>query len=142
MEVMAETGATSPLDSEINDRIASGEGFDLVIGSNLSSGVGDIMVNVNADMEHPSVTLAKMIAPSPDWYVGVVNINLVEGGKFVDMKTVNAQVYDAGTDSGDNFTSGNDDTVPKQPIALIKNPPLGNGVTVTPPIGIVTFSKL
>jgi hypothetical protein len=43
-------------------------------------------------MEHPSITLATMIAPSPDWYIAVVNINLFENNSFVNQKTVEARV--------------------------------------------------
>ena len=138
---MAEKGEISPLDNEINDLIASGEGLGLVVGSNLASGTGEITVNVNVDREHPSVTLSTMIAPSPDWYVAVVNINLLENGQFVSDKTINASVYDAGTDSGITFTSGDDETNPKQPVSLIVSPPLGNGTSISPPIGTVTFTK-
>jgi len=141
IENMAESGGTTPLDNEINDRIVSGEGLQLVIGNSLGSGTGDIIVDITIDKEYTSVTLATMIAPSPDWYVAVVNINLFENGEFVDNKTVNAIVYDAGTDDGTTFTSSDDDTDPQQPISIIVNPPLGNGSTVTPAIAIVNFSK-
>lgn len=142
IENMAETGGTSPLDNEITSRIADGEGLELVIGDLLASGTGEIVVEINVDREHPCVTLATMIAPSPDWYVAVVNVNLYDDSRFSDEKIVNAIAFDAGTDNGSTFTSDDLDADPQQPIALIKDPPLGNGSTVSPIIATVTFTKL
>lgn len=79
-----------------------------------------------------------MLAPSPDWYVAIINQNLLENGEFVDEKTVDALTYDAGTDSGTTFTSANMPTDPKVPISVINTPPIGNGKT----IATVKFEKL
>ena len=134
---MAELGATSTLENELNEKIANGDGLDFVIGENLSGGVGEITVDIIVNKENSSVTLATMIAPSPDWYVGVVNINLFENGEFTNEKIVDGLIYDAGTDSGTSFTSNNAETKPKQPISFITNLPLGNGITIS----TVKFSK-
>ena len=79
-----------------------------------------------------------MLAPSPDWYIAVVNINMLEDKKFISQKTINAQTYDAGTDSGITYQSNNAPTMPKQPIKIIKTPPVGNGKV----IATVMFTKL
>ena len=134
---MAELGATATLENEINEKINNGDGLDFVIGENLNGGVGEITVDILVNKENSSVTLATMIAPSPDWYVGVVHINLFENGEFIDEKIVDGLIYDAGTDSGTSFASNNAETNPKQPISLITNLPLGNGIT----IATVKFSK-
>lgn len=142
IRLMAESGRTTPLDEEINTRIENNEGLSLVIGEGLGSGVGEIVVEIDVDNENPSVTLVTMLAPSPDWYAGVININLYEDGKFFKEKVVNGLVYDAGTDSGSTFTSANEVTTPQEAILLIINPPLGNGTSISPPIAEVTFIKL
>lgn len=49
--------------------------------------------------------------------------------------------YDAGTDSGSNFTSADDDTDPADNISKITDAPLGNGSTVDPPMAMFTFVK-
>ena len=139
---MAEIGATSPLDNEINNRIANNEGLNLVIGDNLSGGVGEITIEIAVNKENPSVTLCTMIAPSPDWYVAVVSINLYENGSFVQERIVDVLVYDAGTDGGLTYMSANDPTDPREPISLFVKPPLGNGTSITPSISVVKFSKL
>ena len=66
----------------------------------MGSGTGEIVLTVEVTEEFPAVTLATMVAPSPDWHIAVVNINLVENNLFVSEKTVEAYVYDAGTDNG------------------------------------------
>ena len=134
---MAELGATSPLSNEINQKIVDGEGYELVIGENLGSGVGKIKVDVNVNKENSSVTFATMIAPSPDWYLAVVNINLLENEEFVNEKIVTASIYDAGTDSGTNYTSINEITNPQQPISKLSYSPLSNGAS----LATVTFTK-
>ncbi len=138
---MAESGLTSPLDDEINVRIANEEGANLFVGNSLSSGVGTITINIKIDEEYSSVTLVSMLAPSPDWYVGVVNINLFDGVSFVESKTINLLMYDAGSDDGTTFVSSNSITSPQSPITLLVDTPLGNGTAIAPHIGTVTFEK-
>jgi len=83
-----------------------------------------------------------MLAPSPDWYLGVIDINLLEDGDFVVQKTVDGLIYDAGTDDGTTYSSPNSDSSPKQPVTLFVDAPIGNGTTVSPAIATVTFTKL
>ena len=137
IQKMAELGATAPLSDEINQKINDGEGHDLIVGENLGSGVGKITVEVDVKKEHPSITLATMIAPSPDWYLAVVNINLFENEEFVDEKSVNALLYDAGTDSGTDYTSSNEITNPQESISRLSYAPLSNGMVLSN----VTFRK-
>ena len=138
---MAETGSTSPLDSEINTSVDNLEGLKLFIGSNLSSGVGTVTMNIYVDGDNPSVTLVSMLAPSPDWYLGVIGINLLDGNKFVESKTVKAVVYDAGTDSGASYKSGNIATNPQEGISVLNSYPLGDG-TKDINMASVTFKRI
>lgn len=139
---MAETGSTSPLDAEFSDMIEDNKGFNYFIGDNLGTGVGDINIKVEVTKEFPSITLATMVAPSPDWYIAVVNVNLLENNALVNQKTVEAHVYDAGTDSGDTYTSPDEVTNPQEPITLFVDSPLGNGQELNASIGTITFTKL
>lgn len=137
IQKMAELGTTSPLSYEINQKISDGEGHELIIGENLGSGVGKITVEVNVHKEHPSITLATMIAPSPDWYLAVVNITLLENQEFVNEKVVTASIYDAGTDSGTDYTSSNEITNPQESISKLSYAPLSNSTVLS----TVTFRK-
>ncbi|MEZ5002064.1 MAG: spondin domain-containing protein [Chitinophagales bacterium] len=143
IENMAEAGGTSPLDDELQAKIEAGEGLDRVIGSGLGeTGVGSISVEIVVHKDHPSVTLATMLAPSPDWYAAVVGALLYENGNYVSNKTMDLLVYDAGTDSGATFTSDDVETSPQAAISMIVDAPLGNGTVITPAIGTVTFEQL
>lgn len=139
---MAELGATNTLSDEINEKISTKEGLGLYVGSNLSTGVGQITIDVVVDKYHPSVTLATMLAPSPDWYLAVVNVNLLENNQFVSSKTIDGIVYDAGTDDGTTYTSPNANTYPRRAISYFVSPPLGNDTVVSPSIATITFTKI
>lgn len=109
IERMAESGSTSPLSSEIGTAINSGTAQFLLRDSRLSSGTSRISFEFNIEQSHSTVTLVSMIAPSPDWFVGVSDVNLFAGGKWAETATRNLRLYDAGTDAGTRFTSLNSD---------------------------------
>ena len=142
IKVMAETGGTSPLDDELQAMITAGKGLKYFIGSNLGSGSGTIKLNIVIDKDNSAVSLVSMVAPSPDWYVGVLDVNLIEDNAFVEQKTVEAKVYDAGTDSGVTFTSANSVTNPQEKISLFVDSPLGNGTKLDAVFAEVTFKKV
>ncbi|MFT5749990.1 MAG: hypothetical protein ACI93S_001263 [Ancylomarina sp.] len=141
IKVMAETGGTGTLKTELEARIVAGEGFDFVLGSGLSSGTGEISVDVEVNADNPSVTLVSMVAPSPDWYVAALNVNLYDGTHFLDSKTIIAAVYDAGTDNGLSFASANSITDPQVPISLFVDAPLGDGTELPTAFATVIFVK-
>ena len=63
-----------------------------------------------------------MVAPSPDWFVGVHGLNMLDSnGQFMQSTTVDLAVYDAGTDSGLQYASANQDTQPRETIALVNS---------------------
>ena len=116
---MAERGTTSPLDSEIEAAIQAGTAWRLLQGGNigLSPGSADpLAFEIHADF--PLVTLVSMIAPSPDWFVGVSAMSLFADGAWMDRIVIELAPYDAGTDSGVIYTSANLATQP--PVAISK----------------------
>lgn len=142
IERMAEVGATSTLVAELDAQIKEGKGFKTYTGNGLSGGVGKITIDVEVTTDFPAVSLATMLAPSPDWYVACVAVNLLGAdNSFLKEKTVVGHVYDAGTDSGTTFTSANIDTNPKAAIAKITQPPLGDGNGVKASLCSITFRK-
>ncbi|CAH0714705.1 unnamed protein product, partial [Brenthis ino] len=68
--------------------------------------------------EHHLVSLVAAILPSPDWFVGVSNMELcdVASGTWAPNLTLNIYASDAGTDSGLTFEATNEETMPPQPI--------------------------
>jgi len=50
-------------------------------------------------------------------------------------------LFDAGTDSGSDYTSLDEDINPKEVVKLLKEAPLGNGTTVSPSVGKLIITK-
>ncbi len=139
IEDMAETGDKSPLDSEVNAAISAGTGFSLISGFAVNPSPGSTVKTFQMRSTHPLVTLVTMIAPSPDWFVGVSGLRLFENGAWKDNVVVDLDPYDSGTDSGSTFTSLNDDTDPQEPITNLSD---AFPFTGTPPLGTFTFRLL
>ena len=137
---MAETGGKSPLTSEIDAVIASGAGFAQINGGGIGVSPSSVSVEFDIAESHPLATVTSMIAPSPDWFVGVRDLNLFESGSWLN-RTVTVAVYDAGSDSGSTFTSPNQSTSPPQGISMITDGPLAvNGVIAS--MGTLTFERI
>ena len=138
---MAELGAQSTLLNEVNAAIAAGAANRTLSGSGIGGGTGTSALRFRVDSSHPLVTLTSMVAPSPDWFVGVHGLPLLENGAWVSEKTVMLYPYDAGTDSGSTFTSPDKVTVPRGVITSIGTPPLGADGSAAP-LGTFTFTRV
>jgi hypothetical protein len=74
---------------------------------------------ITVTKDRPLVSFVTMIAPSPNWVVGLDSLNLVQDGVFVNTYKQSLNAYDAGTEEGDrgeNFSTNNASTNPKQRI--------------------------
>ncbi len=140
MESMAERGSKTPLDQEVDKAIAEGRAQNLLSGGGINRSPGLVSLDFTASIEHPFVTLVSMVAPSPDWFVGVSALSLLQDGDWANEIVVELHPYDAGTDSGTSYASRDKDTVPPIPISRIDGPPLQVGGTV-PPVGTFTFQR-
>ena len=138
---MAETGGQSLLANEVRAAIQAGTAERVILGGGISSSPGLVSLEFEISRDFPLVTLVSMIAPSPDWFVGVHDLSLLDAGDWFEERTVELFPYDAGTDSGVSFNSPDAPTVPPQPIRRITEPPLGNGRTAAP-LGTFTFSRI
>ncbi len=120
IESMAETGSKSALSAEVGAAKADGKA-EFRLSESGNTAVGTVEFEFDINQTYPLVTLTSMVAPSPDWFVGVRDLLLFDtaAGDWKDTVTVDLKVYDAGTDSGSDFTSGNSDTQPADPIALL-----------------------
>jgi Spondin_N len=140
IRLMAESGRTSPLDTEIRAAIAAGTAQNLFIGVGFSS-PKTIELEFEVSRDFPLVTLVTMVAPSPDWFAGVSGLPLYENGAWIQERVVQVLPWDAGTDSGASFMSNDLPTVPRQPISRIATAPFAAGGVVTP-LGTFRFTKL
>ena len=119
IELMAETGGKSELLHEIEHLVEDGEAFGELSGRGLSTSPSMVSLEFDAVSTHPFVTLVSMVAPSPDWFVGVPALPLMEDGAWRERIEVSLRVYDAGTDDGTVYDADDADTDPAEPITRL-----------------------
>ena len=93
---------------------------------------------------YTQASLISMLAPSPDWFVGVDGVELCgSGGKWKDSVTRNLQAWDAGTDSGMNFTSTDAPTMPQDVVTIITkdSDTILKGANAIADFAKITFTK-
>jgi hypothetical protein len=96
---------------------------------------------VTVDDAHPMVSLVAMIAPSPDWFAGVSDVNLMENGAWVDSKTVDVNPWDSGGDDGTTYLADDKDNNPKKPTTANKSQHfLKDGQPM--PVARITFTRI
>jgi hypothetical protein len=137
IEEMAERGLPQPLRQEVGAAIPAGTAGQVVEAPEIDS-PGTVSVELLATEAHPLLTLVTMVAPSPDWFVGVAGLPLRTGGKWVEGRVAELFAWDAGTDSGRTFRTPNVDTQPREPIHLLGAPFPSPG----PPLGRFVIERL
>ncbi len=121
IEQMAETGGISTLRAELNANptvsdIDNGRGIDTDTTPNNDS------LEVNVSQQNAYLSLVTMLAPSPDWFIGFNDVSVFGTNGWEQRIVLDLGSYDAGTDSGPNFTSGDIDTQPREPISGPRDP--------------------
>ena len=140
IENMAETGSKEPLATEIKALQASGAD-ETISGSGISVSPGSVSVDFTINDSATLVSVVSMLAPSPDWFVGVDSTDLCESDAWVNEKSATLYAYDAGTDSGNTFTAADDDTDPQEEIERLEESPfVVNGELRQ--VGTFTFTKI
>jgi hypothetical protein len=120
---VAETGGKSQLLLEVNSGVETGD-VDLVLnGSGIGSSSDTVSYEFSINQSHSLVTIVSMVAPSPDWIVGVHDLDLFdnEQNDWKSLVRIELPIYDAGTDSGSTFKSGNTETDPREIITLLSS---------------------
>ena len=138
IESMAEIGGTSTLKSEINN--AKPDALSVIERSGNIGATGSATLNsITLTPAHPLVTLVTMVAPSPDWFVGVAGLSLRSmQNEWLASHSVDLFPYDAGTEEGTEFSLNNVATDPQGTITSIK----GMGKFSDEPIARLTFTKV
>lgn len=136
LEAMAERGQVTPLDTEVLAAITAGSAWSVVqvpgVVTTPATSSGTFPVN----SDFPLLTITSMIAPSPDWFVGVDSLPLYEDGQWKPVLTIDLYPYDSGTDSGVFFDSPNADTQPREPISALTGSPFAG----QPRLGTLTLT--
>ncbi|HKA60429.1 MAG TPA: spondin domain-containing protein [Gemmatimonadales bacterium] len=140
LEKLSEEGKHAPLDSEIRKAIESGAATSLVESGPLRNFGDSLVATVRVDANHPLLSLVAMIAPSPDWFTGVSNVNLRENGEWVASRSLDLWAYDSGGDDGMTYKAADQDNNPKKPTEQSKDrhfAPKGMALAV----GTVTITR-
>ena len=127
VESMAETGSTSGLESEVRAQIAAEDAGQVVKFNGVRPGTGMSTGEFTVTCAYPLVSFGSMVAPSPDWFVGVSSLSMLNSSmRWHSNIERELFVYDAGTEDGDSFSLSNPDSNPKTPIKrLVGNANIG-----------------
>ena len=118
VEDVAELGSVGLFRSEVR---ASPHTRSVIHEGVSGGGRGRATFTITLTPSHPRVTLLSMIGPSPDWFVGVSGVTLLDGSDtWRDEHVVNLYPYDAGTEDGTEFTLSNPATRPQGIIRSIR----------------------
>jgi hypothetical protein len=141
LERLSEEGKHNPLDEEINAAIAAGNAVALTESDPLKDFSQTATAEVMVGDAHPMVSLVAMIAPSPDWFAAVTDVNLMENGAWLAGKTVDAMAWDSGGDDGTTYLADDKDTNPKKPTSMNKSRHfMKDGQPM--PVARITFTRM
>ena len=120
---VAEFGSNTAFNAEVSTAISNNEADQYINGNSLGVATGNIIINdLIVDKDYPLLTLVSMIAPSPDWIIAIDGEELLDASNnWKSSITIDLFPYDAGTDNGTNYTSGNSVTNPVGNITSLKN---------------------
>jgi Spondin_N len=112
---------------------------------NIPGIIGKDSTTINVNIKNANISFESMLAPSPDWFVGIDSYSLIQNGKWITEITVPIYGYDAGTEDGDVFGYANPATVPQQPISLMtpaNASVIANGNAVIAPFASLRLVRL
>ncbi|MFK7995980.1 MAG: spondin domain-containing protein [Granulosicoccus sp.] len=124
IQSMAETGGKSGLLSEVQTAIDAGLALASISGGGIGTSPGSATVEFEVNRDYPQISITSMLAPSPDWFVGLHNYPLLVNGEFIESATIEARLYDSGSDNGERYTSANNAASPLAPIMATTSAPL------------------
>jgi hypothetical protein len=137
LERLSEEGKHSPLDGEIKAAIAAGVAGALFESDPIKDFAKTASSKVRVTAQYPQVSAVAMIAPSPDWFAGVSDVSLMEGGAFVAEKTVELYAYDSGGDDGVTYAASDKDNNPKKATVAASGKHFGGK-----PVARITFRRI
>lgn len=103
---VAETGSTDSYKAELDAKKIEGNVDNIFQGSGTPS-PGEATFEFKVNKLHPYISAISMIAPSPDWFVGIRDVNLYENNEWLEKQKFDLKLYDAGSDTGITFSAEN-----------------------------------
>ncbi len=132
LERLSEEGKHAPLDGEIQAAVTAGTAASLFTTGPLRDFKDSLVATVRVDPAHPMVSFVAMIAPSPDWFAGASDVNLMENGQWTAGKTVEIYAWDSGGDDGETYKASDKDTNPKKATMQARSQHFAPGGTPVP----------
>lgn len=125
LELVAELGKPEDLNKEIAQDKKSGSVLSSLNTSNqFVSKVLVQTVDITVSQDFPLLSFVSMVAPSPDWIVGLDSLILFDGDSFIkDTGDIDLYALNAGTEEGDrggNFSIKNSSTRNPTPIEKLR----------------------
>lgn len=141
LEVLSQKGEPTPFDEELaaaQKRGMVGAVFTLdpirLVG-------GKSTAEVDATDANPMLSLAWMLAPSPDWFSGVTSIPLKRNGRWIESETIRLYVWDSGTNDANTYKAAKIAVNPFVPTTLSSSPMfIKDGKRI--PVGTATIRKI
>ena len=102
-------------------------------------------IDVEVTANFSKVSIITMLAPSPDWFIGIDSLDLCDNGKWREsMNITMLPPWDAGTEGGTGFSTSNTATSPHVNIFQITNsmPGAFNDQNPIPSLGEFRFVGL
>ena len=104
------------------------------------------LMDIHVDEDRSLVSVITMIFPSPDWFLGISNVDMCDPktGEWKEEYTRELLPYDSGTDDGTSFESLNEPSDPRGNITLISKSDDTNFRTNSSirRLGTFTFTKV
>jgi Spondin_N len=123
IENVAELGDPTVLSSEVDAAILAGTAGTYLKIRGLFKPPFSRSKLLEIFEDKPAVTLISMVAPSPDWFVGVSDLSLRDESGWIEYLSVDLIPWDAGTEDGNTFTLSNPATNPPSIIAIPPDSP-------------------
>ncbi|MBC8757340.1 spondin domain-containing protein [Kordia sp. YSTF-M3] len=142
IENVAEGGIDDDFNLEVQNAIMAGNA-DVAIDQPFASfsPTSSASVAITVDKDFPLLSLASMIAPSPDWIIQVNSLSIIDiNGDWIPSIVMDLYPYDAGTEEGTTYSFANPETVPQQPITSLQNiAPFSNAKVGTLTVSLVSL---
>mgnify|MGYP000524084015 CR=1 FL=1 len=118
---IAEQGLNVQFRKEIDWAIKINEAGSYIDGPDMKLSPGQVDTRFTVTPDFPLVSVLSMIAPSPDWVVGVSGLSMCENATWVLEKTLTLQAYDVGTDAGETYLATNQPEAEKQVVQYLQS---------------------
>ena len=140
-------GNESVLANEIYREKRYGNVYSLIRANGPTKTPGNTtLTNIHVDGDRSLVSVMTMIFPSPDWFLGISNVDMCDPmtGEWRENLTRDLFPYDSGTDDGTSFQSPDSPSNPRKNIFLIGKDDDTNFKSNHPirRLGKFTFSKI